>query len=83
MSGDNLEESEKMTSNRGRPKKPGGAVSPAERQAAYRQKKLEEGVEISIFLKHKQVEILRQKAITSKKTQSEVIGDLLEQSSKD
>lgn len=78
-----MEESEKKPSNRGRPKKPGGAISPAERQAAYRQKKLEEGVEISIFLKHNQVEILRIKATTDRKTQSEVIGDLLEKSTKE
>jgi len=75
-----LEESEKKASNRGRPKKPGGAISSAERQAAYRQKKLEEGVEISIFLKHNQVEILRKKAIKDQKTQSEVVGELLEKS---
>ena len=83
MLGVNLEESEKKASNKGRPKKPGGAIPSAKRQAAYRQKKLEEGVEISIFLRHNQVEILRQKAITSKKTQSEVVGELLEQSTKE
>lgn len=78
-----MEESEKKPSNRGRPKKPGGAIPSAMRQAAYRQKKLEEGVEISIFLKHKQVAILRQKAINANKTQSEVVGELLEKSTKE
>ncbi len=77
-----MEESEKKVSNRGRPKKPGGAISPAERQAAYRKKMLEEGVEISFFLKNHQIDILRKKAIKDKKTQSEVIGELLEESTK-
>lgn len=75
-----MEESEKQASNRGRPKKPGGAMPPAERQAAYRKKKLEEGIEISIFLKHNQAEILRQEAIKTRKTQSEVVGELLDKS---
>lgn len=75
-----MKESEKQPSNRGRPKKPGGAMPPAERQAAYRKKKLEEGIEISIFLKHHQVEILRKKALREQKTQSDVVGELLEKS---
>lgn len=55
-------------------------MPPAERQAAYRKKKLEEGIEISIFLKHHQVEILRKKALKEQKTQSDVVGELLEKS---
>lgn len=78
-----MEESEKKASKKGRPKKPGGAIPSAKRQAAYRQKKLEEGVEISFFLKHNQVEILRKKAIADRKTQSEVVGELLERSTKE
>lgn len=76
-------ESENKISNRGRPKKPGGAFTQAERQAAYRKKKLEEGIEISIFLKNSQVEILRKKAITDRKTQSEILGELLEKYAED
>jgi len=73
-----LVDNENKATRKGRPKKPGGAFSSAERQAAYRKKKLEEGIEISIFLKYTQAEILRKKAIKDQKTQSEVIGELLE-----
>ena len=71
-------ESLKSTKKRGRPPKPGGAIPPAKRQAIYRKKKLEEGIEISIFLTHNQAEILRLTAKKVGKTQSEVIGVMLE-----
>ena len=68
----------KATKKRGRPLKPGGAIPSAQRQAIYRKKKLEDGIEISIFLTHKQAEILRLTAKKEGKTQSEVIGVMLE-----
>ena len=78
-----MEKSESKTAKRGRPKSPKGARTPAQRQASYREKKLLEGIEVSIFLKHNQAEILRTKALADKKTQSEIIGELLERSLQD
>jgi hypothetical protein len=75
-------ESLKSTKKRGRPPKTGGAIPSAERQATYRKKKLEDGIEISIFLSHKQAEILRATSNKKGKTQSDVIGGMLENSTK-
>jgi hypothetical protein len=72
----------KESGKKGRPLKPGGAQTAAERQAAYRKKKLDEGIEISIFLTHRQAEILRLTSKKKVKTQSEVIGEMLENSAK-
>lgn len=68
----------KKVRKKGRPAKPGGALTSAERQAAYRKKKLEEGIEISIFLTHRQAKILRERSQKEGKTQSELIGGILE-----
>lgn len=73
-----MTDSKEKTTNRGRPKKYEGAIPAAKRQAAYRKKMLEDGVEISIFLKHNQIKILRDQAVYENKTQSEVVGELLE-----
>lgn len=62
---------------RGRPAKP-DALSAVERQAAYRKRKLEEGIEISLFLTHKQAAILRESSKKKGMTQSELVGELLE-----
>jgi hypothetical protein len=69
----------KKTPKRGRPAKP-DALTAVERQAAYRKKKLEEGIEISLFLTHNQAAILRNRSKKAAKTQSEFIGELLEKS---
>lgn len=74
-----MEKPVKVAKKKGRPKNPGGARTPAQRQASYRKKKLDEGIEISLFLTHKQAGILREKALKDGKTQSEVVGGLLEQ----
>lgn len=63
---------------KGRPKKPGGALTAAARQATYRKKKLDEGVEISLFLTHRQAALLRDAAEKEGKTQSNIVGEMLE-----
>ncbi|MET3109272.1 hypothetical protein AAKU58_004123 [Oxalobacteraceae bacterium GrIS 1.18] len=63
---------------RGRPKKPGGALTAVQRQAAYRKKKLDEGIEISLFLTHAQAAILRKEAKRANQSQSEFVGTILE-----
>lgn len=73
-----MAETTKETRKKGRPKKPGGALTPAARQAAYRKKKLDEGIEISLFLTHQQVAILREAAKKEGKTQSTIVGEMLE-----
>jgi len=72
-----MADTSKESGKRGRPKKP-DALTPAVRQAAYRQKKLEEGVEVSLFLTHQQAAILRAAAKKEGKTQSNLVGELLE-----
>ena len=69
-----VEETVKEAKKKGRPPKPGGAPTAAERQAAYRKKKLGVGVEISLFFAHGQVTILRELSKKAGKTQSEVVG---------
>lgn len=76
-----MEELIKAAQKKGRPPKPGGAPTAAERQAAYRKKKLEVGVEISLFFTHEQATILRELSKKAGKTQSEVVGGLLEKTS--
>lgn len=71
----------KTAQKKGRPLKPGGAPTAAERQAAYRKKKLEVGVEISLFFTHQQATILRELSKKEGKTQSEIVGGLLEKTS--
>ncbi len=66
------------TRKRGRPKKAGGALTSAARQAAYRKKKLDDGVEISLFLTHQQAALLRDVAKKEGKTQSTIVGEMLE-----
>lgn len=73
-----MAEAAKDTRKKGRPKKPGGALTPAARQAVYRKKKLDEGVEISIFLTHQQAALLREAAKKEGKTQSNIVGEMLE-----
>ena len=73
-----VEETVKEAKKKGRPPKPGGAPTAAERQAAYRKKKLGVGVEISLFFTHGQATILRELSKKAGKTQSEVVGGLLE-----
>ncbi len=78
-----LEKTDIKTAKRGRPKNPKGVRTPAQRQASYREKMLLDGIEVSFFLTHDQADILRKKALAEKKTQSEVIGALLEDSLQD
>lgn len=78
-----MTESLKDVPKKGRPKKPGGALTSIERQASYRKKKLAEGIEISLFLKHEQAAILREMAKRHDKTQSVIVGELLEKHAKD
>lgn len=66
------------TPKRGRPKKPEGALTAVQRQAAYRKKKLDEGVEISLFFTHEQAAILRKEASRANQSQSEYVGTILE-----
>jgi hypothetical protein len=73
-----VEEQAKEVRKKGRPSKPSGALTAAERQMAYRKKKLDEGVEISLFFTHKQATILRELSRTEGKTQSKIVGELLE-----
>ena len=77
------EDAVKEMKKRGRPANPKGAISAVERQATYRKKKLSEGIELSIFLTHKQAAILREVSKRAGKTQSETVGELLESSAKD
>ena len=77
-----MEEPVKEAKKKGRPSKPGGgAPTAAQRQAAYRKKKLGVGVEISLFFTHGQATILRELSKKAGKTQSEVVGSLLEKTS--
>lgn len=71
-------ENPKETRKRGRPKKPEGVLTSAARQAAYRKKKLDDGVEISLFLTHQQAALLRDVAKKEGKTQSTIVGEMLE-----
>jgi len=72
----------KEKSQRGRPKKSEGALTAVQRQAAYRKKKLDDGIEISLFLTHEQAAILRQEAKRAGKTQSDYVGGMLEMETK-
>ncbi len=74
------EEATEEKKKRGRPANPKGAISAVERQATYRKNKLKEGIELSIFLTHKQAAILRAVSKRAGKTQSETVGELLENS---
>ena len=74
------EDAVKEMKKRGRPAKSSGALTAVERQASYRKKKLSEGIELSIFLTHKQAAILREVSRKAGKTQSETVGELLENS---
>jgi len=71
----------KKPRQRGRPKKPAGALTAVQRQSTYRKKKLEGGIEISLFLTHEQAAILRREAKLAGQSQSEYVGKILESES--